>query len=881
MSAPGITYSGALAKKHAQEDASIKPLKGLKFWLSARIPQRRTCVDSIHENGGTVVAKEENADILLCDPAKEPAPESYSYELIAHAVEEGCLNPDTKEAYLCSSLASDRGLPEPARKSKLTRTKFTAADDQLLTKYVTEMESEGKYAGGNSIYKELAQQHPHHTWHSWRDRWVKKLHNAPRPPVSTKAEPPQPNGPPSASGQKEHPVTGTRTRFTAEEDDILLETIHAAIENHEPWNGFQPYKRLASEFPQRTFTAWRERAVNHVAKQNKDLIVQWEFEAGFHPGDKEDPPQGNVEDQQTPMVKDKTTKSLLTDQTAEAAKGVAESELPEKDAAPMTVDSVSDKSASSPYVHRSRSPEQFASAMLPANSNAAVHPASSPVLEIPQSEPNTVPITTKEQFIRDYNTFLESRGGTERRIPTVMGRAISLWELWQSVRSQKVETAEVDWRQVAEDLELDWNSTALIPQDLQQCYGEHLAPFAEAMMSFNDSSDEEDSTEDNADAETETPLPSSPPVLSSLKRRLSATSPAYKRLHQQTTPKRRKLDRNQVIPSTPEPHAGTARLRPRAFPDRTPTASSPVDYRNARSTPQTQTSSNAKNRDTDKMKDGLGSLPVQQQGRKITVEPETQDFRFDTQDYTHGTPSGQPDTDSENEATPSQQLLLEDATSQRTQHSAPVLTATRQRIVQTTPTPHRRIRVPIQSDDSADDDMQQSNKRSRTSPTPLSAQQARPKRRALTSSWKSNPSASAGPVDLQNSQTTTAIVRGTEPRQRATPLKETPDDIIDRFVSLGYTRDTVLRSLRATSWIIGNAGQVMEMLKRGEPLPPRTTGVWTDHDDESLTLVYSDKTSADAKAEKRRMKAMKRLQAKHGAEQIALRRRYLLDELPE
>jgi hypothetical protein len=55
MSAPGITYSGVLAKKAANEnvdenmDANIDAgvFGGLKFWVSARISNRKSCVDII------------------------------------------------------------------------------------------------------------------------------------------------------------------------------------------------------------------------------------------------------------------------------------------------------------------------------------------------------------------------------------------------------------------------------------------------------------------------------------------------------------------------------------------------------------------------------------------------------------------------------------------------------------------------------------------------------------------------------------------------------------------------------------------------------------------------------------------------------------------
>lgn len=50
MSAPGITYSGVLAEKGANSsgiDEGAGVFRGLKLWVSARVPNRKACVDTI------------------------------------------------------------------------------------------------------------------------------------------------------------------------------------------------------------------------------------------------------------------------------------------------------------------------------------------------------------------------------------------------------------------------------------------------------------------------------------------------------------------------------------------------------------------------------------------------------------------------------------------------------------------------------------------------------------------------------------------------------------------------------------------------------------------------------------------------------------------
>ncbi|KAI1129405.1 TRF2-interacting telomeric protein/Rap1 C terminal domain-containing protein [Nemania abortiva] len=864
MSAPGITYSGVLARKHASNSTDTGVFGGLKFWLSLRVPNRKSCVDTIQENGGVVVPKEGNADMLICDPAKGALPGSYSHELIADAVKEGSLG--AKEDYLCSSLATDADLPSRLNsKPKLTRNKFTEKDDQMLIKFVSEKERLGEPVSGNDIYKEFAEDHPHHTWQSWRDRWVKKLRSIPRPPTWNKEQLPQPKTTQAAPLQRvtnKSTASRARARFTAEEDDIILEAIHNAIENHEPWNGHQTYKRLASELPQRTYESWRERALNHVAKQNKDLIAQWELEITF-------PDEEDVEDQQTRMNEDKASTNLLhAGKGGEAAATRAVNKQNKDNSTHRSIDEDDDdqrpKNTLLSSMQKNKSVEPSPDSRLQTRNNALNYSSPSPTPNTPNGPDLEAPITTEQQFYRDYNTFLESAGITDRRIPSVRGRAIALWDLWQSVRSKKVEVAELDWQQIAEGLGFDWVSIESIPDDIRHCYEEHLAPFADAMMNFNDSSDEEDSASENADAETEGLLPSSPPVLPSLKRPSAATDTVYKYPFLQSSPKRRRIDRGYEIPSTPE-NANRALHSQSLDPNGTPTSSPLSNYGAVKRATLTQARLNGK-------RDGLPDLPVQPQGRKRRLEPETQDFNFDpdTQAYAHDEASGHFESASQREMTPSQQLLLEsDAISPTLPQDAP------------TPTPRRRSRALLQSDDYNDSGAQRHSKSTSNAGAPRSTQKAQRQRRTLPSSWASQSpitTDSEVPQEVQSSYTT---VPETEPRKRPTPPKETPDDIIDHFVSLGYSRNIVLRSLKATSWIIGNAGQVMEMLKQGEPLPTRTTGVWTERDDESLALVFSKEPPSDAKGEKKVAKEMKRLQAKHGDEQIALRKKYLLDELPE
>jgi hypothetical protein len=73
-------------------------------------------------------------------------------------------------------------LPRSTSRSTITstpksrvHTPFTEEDDEELRAWVTKKANQGAPLSGNAIYKELEAENPRHTFHSWRDRWVRHL----------------------------------------------------------------------------------------------------------------------------------------------------------------------------------------------------------------------------------------------------------------------------------------------------------------------------------------------------------------------------------------------------------------------------------------------------------------------------------------------------------------------------------------------------------------------------------------------------------------------------------------------------------------------------------------------------------------------------------
>ncbi|KAI1503482.1 TRF2-interacting telomeric protein/Rap1 C terminal domain-containing protein [Biscogniauxia marginata] len=955
MPAP-IVYQGVVA----QDGGGGTLFKGLKFWVAHRIPNRSTCVNDIENNGGKVVPLERNADYLIADRARGDAPPgSYSFQFIKDALEDGSL--DHADEYLIKSPAiqprasTSTSTTTPATATatatasvhpKGTRTPFTKQDDQLLVEHVTRLERRGESISGNEIYKRFEAKYPHHTWHSWRDRWVKKLRHLPRPEVSDE-EPPTAgpstsrHGTPKASQEiptssKRIGAVRLRARFTEEEDELLWQYVREAAKNKRHLNGNKIYEELAYDFPQHSFHSWRDRALKVIIPEHRDEMERLTAKA------QSNPPKRAL-DQFVVQENDPKPRDQLAAYRASQLRRAARTKLAALQATQRNASPVSQSTAETPvqavaprnhkekqasHSHQ-KQPQHSPKINVQPQSNVQADqvyestnpPYCSPSLptesptKLPKEEhlvPKRLEVGLKPQFYRDYSSFLENEDVQVIPWPSIRGRAIELWDLWRAVISQKVDPSERDWQQVAEVLGFNWIEDETAPEEIRLCYENNLASFEEAMLSFQEFEDDDDDEEEEEEAEgegnpgeveddteeIEEPMPSSPPVRPSLKRPFAATNPSSDPTYPHSSPKRRRLDRNREVPSTPDDVNGTSRLRHHPYIDATPTRQTNTP-RVGSSASRDQMQLFATNEDEEnELRDELQELPALPHPRHRGLEPETQDFQFDpdTQRFVLEEVREDVDEETRDNITPSQQLRQEsDAASPgELENTRSPQWQAKEATQDTTPTSRRRIRNPFIQDESGDATPRairaRGNNRLLASSSPAAQQ-----RRSLPKAWVQDKPTEVHPSMPPTSQPTQqrqqkpatppvpSRKRKSPPRsaeahardRTATPVKETPDDIIDRFLALGYTRAIVVRALRATTWHIGNAGQVMEILRRGEELPQRTSGVWTQRDDDALMLVDSEAPPRDAREEKKRAKELRRLEAKHGVQGMETRRRYL------
>ncbi|KAI1380107.1 TRF2-interacting telomeric protein/Rap1 C terminal domain-containing protein [Hypoxylon crocopeplum] len=876
MSAP-IVYEGVLAPKAPHRNGIFKDKK---FWVGQRVPMRHTYIQNIQNNYGQVVPLEKNADYLIFDHVRKDAPSgSLSYKFIEDSIKAGALqNP---EEYLCiptsrQSKVGESRPPSSAGTKKTTRTRFTAEDDSILFGWIAKKERLGEPVSGNTIYKELAAKYPHHTYQSWRDRWVSKLQHLPRPEIesspSSTGRVAKPPSTPSASLPPSTPGSSSskaRFRFTADDDKILIEHVRDSIRHNRAHQGINIFKDLANDFPQHTYQSWRARWVKHLQPRSQDEIAQWESErlsklVGSPLGR---PPKGGrtrdstqpLEQQETPS----TRKPVGPSPAAQSGNNKGSSSSIHTDKKELAHD-VIQVASTDEIGNREHRQQQFPVEVQTTCEEHTPRPKTAPN-NLDQSSSSAA--SMKKHFIKDYQAYAESTELPFIPWHTIRGRTFELWSLWQVVRSQKMDPCERDWQKIAEELGYNWIDDKTIHHEIRECYEAYLARFEEDLEMFDACTEDDDDDEaDEDDQDPGTLLPSLLPIVPSLKRPLDALSPSD-HAYPQPSPKRQKIDRDAEIPSTPDDVNETSHLRHNASVEETPRARQLIQH------------TSEDTAEEDESRDTVHDLPTLPLGRKKVPEPETQDFRFDpeTQNIVFETQENN-DIESQCNITPSQQLHQEsDAILPDIENASPTPRAATRATNQTT-TPRRAIRYPFLED--SDDEplspavISRDNDASRNDATAKKT-----KRRSLPKSFTRNTSPSPTtdtPISIRSRGQDQPPASKTPPPLRfSEPVKETPQDVIDRFCSLGYPKKIVLQALRATTWRLGDAGQVMEMLKRGEELPRRAHGVWTRRDDDALKLVYSTEPPKDEKEESRRTRAQKRLEEKHGLELMELRRKYL------
>ncbi|KAI4726312.1 hypothetical protein E4T49_05942 [Aureobasidium sp. EXF-10728] len=305
---PAIVYSDMADAA----DVRGSVFAGNNFFIVQRVPQRSHFISLVESNGGRVVKLEAQADYLIADHMRHDAPAgALSYKFIEEAIKQGQI-PEDDSPFLAGRRKSANPVTTAAGPSKKsTRTPFTDDDDKLLYKWVKKAEEQGLAIQGNSLYKTLAEHNSRHTYHSWRDRYLKVL--SARPPAGWETYPDEKlpahgtpiadlpstalprssaagiavNKSPFPSTAARSSVTGSPSRrytpFTQEDDEELEIFVAAKEREGASLSGNAIYKELAARNPRHTFHSWRDRWLRYLALReplDDDDDVSLEHHAG-------------------------------------------------------------------------------------------------------------------------------------------------------------------------------------------------------------------------------------------------------------------------------------------------------------------------------------------------------------------------------------------------------------------------------------------------------------------------------------------------------------------------------------------------------------------------------------------------------------------------
>ncbi|KAL7816215.1 TRF2-interacting telomeric protein/Rap1 C terminal domain-containing protein [Trichoderma gracile] len=488
---------------------------GIKFWVSLGVPQRSSIIEKIESNGGVVVPREKDADMLIADHAKKNAPpDSYSWKFITESVSAGIIQVEDK--YLIDPPPTERRSILAGPHARKTRTPFTTHDDALIAKHVLR---EGINTAGNNIYMKLEDEYPHHTWQSWRARWVKVLSFKSPEELNRLARMANANSD-NAPRTAKHAI---RTHHRDERPQVPQANATSSA-------GREPSRDRTKPSPRVPRVTTSEAALRPVA------VSPVRPNRRSHTQDAVHETSGETVQEGTAQYQDRADLN--------------------ESAAPEEQETVEDEREGEHGAH-DRGQEEAGGELEEEDTqdDASIDGGPSSFSE-------------RDQFFSDFRDYCEANGKRLHTRCVIEDHEVDLFDLYQAVSAQSVPPDEVDWKQVAEDVGLGRSRRKEVTAGLlESSYHRYLGDFVEAMMSFEEieeDPDEDIAEEDGAvsgDKETSTNLTTPRP--SQQHRALSSTLggpsetrsrkrlPDERPLTPEKLPKRRRTVHTE-IPMTPE-----------------------------------------------------------------------------------------------------------------------------------------------------------------------------------------------------------------------------------------------------------------------------------------------------------------------------------------
>ncbi|KAJ2898571.1 hypothetical protein MKZ38_003816 [Zalerion maritima] len=468
--------------------------RDLKFFIHKQCPMRPRCVAKVTANGGQVVADEKKADICIHDHARKSSPAgSVSWRFIDDCLKHGQLLDSEDPKYLIKPIDHQRpvGSGEPIRSF---RKSYTQEEDADLKAHMLDHMRRGKSTGGNLIYQSYANEHQSHTWQSWKDRWRKQLE--PRltadeknllrqdsrgsSPYYTPNEPPveryarRPAAPPPLSGRDAvmadapDPRRSTRRQFTEEDDDIIVGHVRESELFGKKALGNKIWMELEAKYPHHSDQSWRARYVKNLLPRQEQELAQAE-----------------VEDRRKMETARAASKSAINATRSSPPGSSSRLQLP---SATEITSNIKQELATHEFGYGESNEENTS-------------------LEQRRYEDSEV----GSDIVEDPDLFLESfqfyraRKGLPRTVALVVGgKMLDNWTFFRTVVHNHDDPDSRNWREIATELGYDLEKHGNIPYELRTCYNREFREF-EAMEAEFTNEDERylEETEEESDDSTE------------------------------------------------------------------------------------------------------------------------------------------------------------------------------------------------------------------------------------------------------------------------------------------------------------------------------------------------------------------------------------------
>ncbi|KAJ5040887.1 uncharacterized protein L3040_005446 [Drepanopeziza brunnea f. sp. 'multigermtubi'] len=865
-----------------------------------RLPSRSMFKDYIESNGGTVTKLDTQAHYVIADHARKDSPVgSISWKWIEDSVKKGSLEDfDKYPAGPAKQEVRPAASGQPTRKG---RTKYTAEDDRILMEWCIRAERRGVLLGGNPIWHDLEKKYPRHSWQSWKDHWAKIVSKRPRPEipeddedeeeeVEEEEEEEEERQPLTASPRPMKPQNQRPVQRPAPRPSLRPAPASTAPANARKTNTSRLPAIVAAASPvdsERSHTSSVSKslearpylmksdggdvfteeetarlsdAYEAILNLSEDKVIDawiaWSVENPNHT------PQEWRNYFQEHVVREKEAAIRRSENKPVDDSNPSEASRPENILQPKT------KAAKAIHPEvilpvRPSIPEQLLPSNLTSQERGATElqdsqGSSGQTVAFPTAKNNSSPYQmTLEEFEEKLKTLADKLEVQVNFLPTICGRQISLFKLWQIVTSDELGgydtvTGLQNWWEVANKLGFFRSDNHMAASNLKDCYGDILVDFENIMRDYgnqefsssqddelidqqlrgtfpqiNESDREEDVLKEHGDhaelsedegrdeelqeeyehdddleyPQSSPPRPKIPPS-SNCKRRFESDPQSQRLRHN----KRQRIDKGkeQEIPSTPEDVINNNQT---GHTSHQPSPLKVVDV------PSDSDDSSIENVQPIR-------LPRQKPPQQASaLEPETQDFHF---------------SQSPPLFLPGLQEVLVDEEEEEGNNDADVIP--------------RYVQRPASFEDSDEDEEIILVRES----SPLAPRRSPERRTISTTTTRGTYHSSSNNYESSTQS------------QNESQIAAEFVSFIDEQVSNGYAYEHVLEALTVTCFGLKEALVAMESLANDDGIPENTPGIWTKWDDEALGKA---KSSAD----------WQRIVRKHGISRIVKRKKHLHD----